>query len=65
MNNCCHLRLLIRWAKHDSPAERFTCAPHGCGQSYVWSDHRWTPIDAAEDILDMQAEEDARQSRNA
>lgn len=61
MNNCCHLRLLIRWAKHDSPTERFTCS--GCGQSYVWSDFRWTPIDGAEDILDMMAEERERQQR--
>ena len=63
MNNCCHLRLLIRWAKHDSPTERFTCS--GCGQSYVYRDDQWQPISTAQDILDMMADEHARQERDA
>jgi hypothetical protein len=63
MRNCCHLRLAIRWLKGDSPTERFTCEPRGCGQSYVWTESHWVPISGAEDILDMMAEEHERQRR--
>jgi hypothetical protein len=62
MKDCCHLRLLIRWAKKDSPTERFTCS--GCGQSYVWRDDDWQLISTVEDIQDMMATEQARQEKD-
>jgi len=63
VKKCCALRLFLRWAKGDPATVGFTCS--ACGQTYVWRDWAWQPIDTAQDIRDMMTEEHARQQRDS
>lgn len=60
LNNCCALRMLLRELRGDAPTVRFTCTR--CGTSYVYRDYAWQPINTADDIRDMMADEAARRN---
>jgi len=64
MKQCCTLSFAIKGFR-----EGFAVAPQGarftcprCGQSFR-KQGRWVPIRTADDIIDMMAEEHARQAR--
>ena len=70
MKPCCALRFALKGFQEGfavaPEGSRFTCAK--CGQNFRKLAWRWEPMtraEAAQDIIDMQAAEDARQAQHS